>query len=82
MIFIDEAGVNLAMTRLYARALRDYKATATQPSARGKSITMVGALGLKGVVTALIYTGGTDGLTFKTFVEQALLPQLWPGVRA
>lgn len=40
---------------------------------------MVGAIALKGIVTALTYTGGTDGLTFKTFVEKALLPQLWEG---
>ena len=67
------------MARLYARALRGHRATATQPSAKGKNVTMVGAIALSGVVTALTYTGGTDGLTFKTFVEQALLPQLWPG---
>ena len=79
LIFIDEAGVNLGMTRLYARALRGQRATATKPGKRGKNITMVGAIALSGVVTALTYEGGTDGLAFTTFVEQALVPQLWQG---
>ena len=79
LIFIDEAGVNLAMARLYARALRGQRATAIRPGKRGKNITMVGAIALSGVVTALTYEGGTDGLAFKTFVEKALVPNLWKG---
>ena len=87
LVFIDEAGVNLAMTRLYARALRGQRATATQPSKRGRNITMVGAIlrgrgfanAMGGVVTALTYEGATDGLAFKTFVEKALVPNLWAG---
>ena len=50
LIFIDEAGVNLAMARLYARALRGQRATATRPGKRGKNITMVGALALAGAL--------------------------------
>lgn len=79
LVFIDEAGVNLAMARLYARALRGERATATKPGRRGKNVTMVGAIALSGIVTALTYQGGTDGLAFKTFVEKALVPQLWTG---
>ena len=79
LIFIDEAGVNLAMSRLYARALRGERATAKKPGKRGKNVTMVGALALSGVITALTYQGGTDGLAFKTFIEKALVPQLWTG---
>lgn len=79
LIFIDEAGVNIGMARRYARALRGHRATGTKPGNRGKNVTMVGALALSGVVTALTYEGGTDGPAFKTFVEQALVPQLWKG---
>ena len=79
LIFIDEAGVNLAMARLYARALRGQGATATQPSKRGENVTLVGAIALSSVVTALTYEGGTDGLAFETFIEKAWLPNLWKG---
>ena len=66
------------MARLYARALRGQRATATRPGKRGKNITMVGAIlrrrgfanALSGVITALTYEGGTDGLALKTFVER------------
>lgn len=79
LVFIDEAGVNLAMTRLYARALRGQRATATKPNKRGKNKTMVAAIALSGVITALSYLGGTDGLAFKTFVNDCLVPNLWKG---
>ena len=79
LIFLDEAGVNLAMTRLYARALRGQRATATKPNKRGKNTTMVAAIALSGVVAALTYLGGTNGLTFQTFVEKCLVPHLWEG---
>lgn len=67
------------MARLYARALRGQRATATRPGKKGKNITMLGAIALRGVVTALTYEGGTDGLAFQTFVEKALVPNLWQG---
>ena len=79
LVFIDEAGVNLAMTRLYARALRGQRATATKPNKRGQNTTMVAAIALSGVITALSYLGGTDGLAFKTFVKACLVPNLWEG---
>jgi transposase len=79
LIFIDEAGVNLAMTRLYARALKGQRATSTRTNQPGKNQTMIGAIALSGIVAALTFEGSTDGPTFLAFVKQVLVPNLWEG---
>lgn len=79
LVFIDEAGVNLAMTRLYARVVRGQRAYSHRPYNRGKNQTMIGAMTIDGIIAALTFEGGTDGVTFQTFVEQLLVPHLWQG---
>ncbi len=79
LIFIDEAGVNLALTRLYARALRGQRARGTRPQKRGKNVSMIGAIALKGIVTSVNLLGATDGLTFEAFVIQRLVPHMRQG---
>lgn len=79
MVFVDEAGVNLALIRLYARALRGQRARGTRPQKRGKNVSMIAAIALKGIVTSVNLLGATDGLTFEAFVIQKLVPHLWQG---
>ncbi len=79
LIFIDETGVNLAMVRLYARALEGQRAYGERPYSRGKNVTLIGAIALTGFVGAMTVEGGTNGDVFITFVEQILVPNLWPG---
>jgi transposase len=78
-IFIDEAGCHQAMTRLYARAPRGQRAQATKPVNRGRHVTMLGALGLEGLVAAMTVEGFTDGEVFLAFLREVLVPQLRPG---
>ena len=40
-MFIDEAGANLAMIRLYARAPREQRVVGTRPQRRGQNVLMV-----------------------------------------
>jgi transposase len=40
---------------------------------------VLGALGHQGPVAALHAEGATDGELFRLFVDQALVPALWPG---
>lgn len=44
LVFLDEAGVNLALVRLYARALRGQRARGTRPQKRGKNVSLIGAI--------------------------------------
>ena len=79
LIFIDEAGVNLALVRLYARSLRGKRARGSKPNKRGKNVSIIGAISLKKVVTSVNLIGGIDGITFEAFVVQKLVPELWEG---
>lgn len=76
---MDESGVNLALTRLYARAPRGVRAVASVPQNYGQSQTVLAALGCGGIQAAFIVPGATDRAVFLSFLEQVLAPQLKPG---
>lgn len=79
LIFIDKSGVNLAMIRLRARAPKGKRAHSKRPQKRGKNVSLIGAIGLKGLLTQVSLIGATDGLTFEAFITCRLVPKLWPG---
>ena len=79
LVFVDETGSNLAMTRRYARALKGSRAYGDAPYQRGNNLTLIGAMALRGLVGEMTLPGATDGLAFQTYVTQVLVPNLWPG---
>ena len=79
LIFIDEAGSNIAMTRPYAKSLRGSRAHGSKPSRWGENLTMIGALGLRGLVAFMTIFAATDGDVFLAFVRQVLVPELQKG---
>jgi len=79
LVFLDEAGVNLALIRLYARAPKGQRARGSRPHRRGKNVSMISAISLEGIVTSLNLCGSIDGLTFEAFVIRKLIPKLWKG---
>jgi len=79
LIFIDETGVDLALTRSSARSPRGYRARGKRPSKRGKRVSIISAINIKEVMTHCQLIGTTDGLTFEAFISQRLVPKLWKG---
>jgi transposase len=79
LIFIDESGLNLALTRLYARAPRGVRAVGSVPQNYGQSLTVLAALDSRGMRAALLVPGATDRDVFLSFLRQVLGPQLKPG---
>lgn len=79
LIFIDESGVNLSLIRQFARAPKGKRAHSSRPQKRSKNVSIIGAIGLKGVISKYSLVGATDGLTFEAFISQHLIPQLWEG---
>lgn len=79
LVFIDEAGVNLAMVRRMARSERGKRARGSQPNRRGQNVSLIAALGLKKVLGRANLLGYTDALTFEAFMTQRVIPQLWKG---
>jgi DDE superfamily endonuclease len=77
--FIDESGVNLAMTRLYGRAPRGERAVGSVPINYGSNITIIGALGVGGLSALMTVDGAADGDVFRAYVNWVLWPSLKPG---
>jgi transposase len=77
--FVDEAGVNLAMTRLYGRAPTGERVIGSVPQNYGPTVTMLGALGVQGLHAVMTVDGATDTDVFRTYVRQVLGPMLTPG---
>ena len=48
LIFIDETGLNLAQTRLYARCLGGKRVYDERPGNKGQNITLMGAMSDEG----------------------------------
>jgi len=74
--FLDEAGSNLAMTRLYGRAAKGERVIDTVPQNYGENVTMLASLSLSGIEAPMTVSGAVDGLVFKVYVEQVLCPTL------
>jgi transposase len=79
LVFIDETGVNLAITRMYARAAIGQRAYASKPRYRGKNVTIIGAMSLSGVLTNFTFSGSNNTDNFVAYLKDELLPNLWPG---
>jgi transposase len=77
--FVDESGVNLAMTRLYGRAPAGQRAVGSVPQNYGPNVTMLGALGVHGLQAVMTVDGATDADVCRTYVKPVLGPTLRPG---
>lgn len=77
--FIDESGVNLAMSRLYGRAPRGERVVGSVPQNCGANITMLASLGCRGLAALMTVEGATDGDVFKVYIEEVLGPTLRRG---
>jgi DDE superfamily endonuclease len=67
LVFIDEAGVNIVMTRLFARSPQGSRAYGNRPDGRGKNVTMIGAMSTEGIIAAMTFTGGTTPFPVKEY---------------
>ena len=79
LVFVDEAGAKLGMSSDYARAEGGERAVVREPKNQGKNISMIGAMGIHGVVTMMYCLCTVDTMGFATFIDQYLVPHLRPG---
>lgn len=79
MIFVDETGSHIDLARAYGWAPCGQRAYAAKPRNRGQALTLIGAMGVNGLVATMTVDGGTDGDVFRSYVAQVLAPQLRPG---
>jgi transposase len=77
--FVDESGVNVAMTPLYSRAPAGERVIGTVPQNYGHNVTILGALSSDGVQAVMTVEGATDAEVFRAYVKHVLAPTLTPG---
>jgi transposase len=76
LVFIDECGSNIALTRLHARSPKGKRAYGAIPRNRRANITLLASLSLQGMGEALILEGSADAPVFELYLEQILAPGL------
>lgn len=79
LVFVDEAGLNLSMSRLFARAVDGARAVGSIPGSKGGNVSLIGALSLDGLIAAMTVPVRFNTEVFLTYITQVLVPQLWPG---
>ena len=67
------------MTRRYGRAPRGERVREGTPAGHWRTLTVLSARSLRGVVAAMTVEAPTDGDVFLAYVEQVLCPRLQPG---
>jgi transposase len=76
LVFLDECGVLTNMARRYGRSPRGQRAQASVPFGHWKRLSVLGAIGMDGIIAAMSVQAATDGATFAAYLEQVLLPEL------
>ena len=79
LTFVDESGINLAMTRRYGRAPSGQRVSDSVPADPGVNVTLIGALSSTGGQALMTIAGATTGEVFQAYVEHVLGPTLKPG---
>ena len=79
LIFLDEVGINLTMTRTYARALRGQRVYVAEPFKQGPNFSVISALGMDGLCAPFLIEGAINSEVFTRYVEQLLVPYLRSG---
>jgi transposase len=79
LVFVDESGTNISLTRVYGWAPQKQRATGSVPRNHGKNLTLVAALRHDGVHTPWLIEGAMDSETFEWYIRQQLAPTLRPG---
>jgi len=67
------------MTRRYGRAPRGERVCDSAPRSYGAHTSVIGAMGLRGLVATLAVEGAVDTLCFGAYLERVLAPRLRHG---
>jgi transposase len=79
LVFVDESGSNIAMTRTHGRSPVGEPVAEYVPRNRGDVLTMIGALTVCGLDAMMTIEGGTDAVVFNAFITEVLGPRLTAG---
>jgi transposase len=75
-VFIDESAALTNLVRSHGRSPRGQRAHGRVPCGKWHRLTVIGALGVEGLVGAMSIEAATNGAVFAAFLERVLLPEL------
>jgi transposase len=79
LVFIDETWAKTNMTRTHGRARKGERLVAKVPHGHWRTLTFLAALRCDGLTAPCVVDGPINGVTFRAYVEQILVPTLRPG---
>jgi transposase len=79
VVFIDEMGININLSRLYARAPAGVSVTEALPGSTPVQMSVAGALNDHKLPALCSLKGAFDGAAFGAFMQQMVAPHLKPG---
>ena len=79
LVFIDETGTSTKMARLRGRSKRGERCRAAIPHGHWKTTTFTAGLRRDGLIAPMVLDGPMNGVAFRAYVEQVLVPTLKPG---
>lgn len=79
LVFVDEAGVHLGMTCLNGRAVKGERVHDVRPRNVGQNISLIGAIGLEGLIATMTILGSVNTDVFVTYLLEVLILQLSVG---
>lgn len=80
VVVLDESYATTQFTRLRGRCPRDQRLIAPVPHGHWKTITMLAAITIDGVLAAASIDAATDSEVFTSFIGDVLVPTLRPGM--
>jgi len=79
LYWLDQSSVNCGMTRLYGRAPSHERVNEYVPDVRFERTSVMGAMGLNGIIAPLAYKGTLNGEFFSVYVKERLAPAMKKG---
>jgi hypothetical protein len=76
LVFLDEMGVLLGLSRKYARSPHGTRVCDLKPFYRGAE-NHSGDISIKKVVALMTINDSIEGKAFEVFIEKFLVPELW-----
>jgi transposase len=79
LVFIDETWAKTNMTRRHGRCARGNRLVAKVPHGRWRTLTFLAALRCDRITAPCVIDGPINGISFRAYVEQFLVPTLSAG---
>lgn len=80
VVVLDESYATTQFTRLRGRCPRQERLIASVPHGHWKTLTMLAAITIEGVLAAASIDAATDSEIFTSFIRDVLVPTLRPGM--